>query len=90
MKNIKNIKGIKKVAGETREYLPKRGRLGFGYLQISLDKSKMELISKYQVGDPIENWTEYDDNDIVHIHDAKYQMSMAEIRDKISKAIYRY
>ena len=88
--NIKNIKGIKKVVGETRQYLPKRGCLGNGYLQISLDKSKMELTSKYQVGDPLENWTEYDDANIVHIHDAVYQMTMAEIRDKILKAVNRY
>lgn len=88
--NIKNIKNIKKIAGETREYLPKRERLGFGYLQISLDISTGELISKYQVGDPLENWTEYDDANIIHIHDAKYQMTMEEIRDKISKAVYRY
>ena len=77
MKKLK-IKGLKKACSETKGLNYLRGE----HIQLAIDISTGELITRYHIGD---NWTVFHDPDvrtIRHIHQA---CTMAEIREMVNE-----
>lgn len=81
-----SIKGLKKVAGETKSLT---GYYSGHYLQLNYDKSTGELITNYHCSFGQNSWTVYHDENIVRIGNLSRPYTMQEIADLIAEVMAR-
>lgn len=79
------MKGLKKASGETKFY----GYYSPRYTEIFYHKHTGEVWTKHQYSIGHNNWTQYDDPDIIKVCNASMHMTMQEIADMIAEKVYR-
>ena len=73
------MKGLKKASGNTANY----GSYGAEYDEIFYNRATGEIWTVYQCSLGGNSWTEYSDDSIVKICDARRHMAMQELADAI-------
>lgn len=75
--------GLRKACGETQDY----GTYSPSYDQIFYDRATGEIWTVYHYSLGMNSWTEYHDNDVIHICNAQHHMTMQEIADMIAQRV---
>lgn len=83
MANILKIKGIKKIAGESKSL---RGYYSGEYLQVNYDRSTGEAWTNFHCSFG-QNWWTYHDSDIINCGNISSPMTMVQIREMIEIAV---
>lgn len=71
-----NMLNLRKVSGQTVDN-------PIGYSQISYDTATGELLESWHPGDPLTSWTEYHDQDAIHICNTRKHLTMQQIADAV-------
>lgn len=78
------MRGLRKAAGETKGL---RGYYGGGYVQISYDTGTGDVLTDYHYSIGNSWWTQYHDQAIITVCNARRQMTMQQIADAIARAV---
>lgn len=78
-----NIKGLKKVSGETENYRC----YSPAYNEIFYNMESGELWSKYQYSLGQNWWTQYDDGNIIKVCNTQKHLTMQELADRVAEAV---
>lgn len=84
MENL-NIKGLKKIAGETKDL---KGFYSGEYLQLNYNKKTGEAWTDYFCSLGQNSWKEYHNSDIINCGNISEKKTMQEIKEMIHVALY--
>lgn len=81
-----NVKGLKKIAGETKKL---KGFYSGEYLQLNYNKKTGEAWTDYFCSLGQNSWKEYNDSDIINCGNISEKKTMKEIAEIIHEAILK-
>lgn len=85
MSNLK-IKGLKAIAGASKDL---QGYYSGRYLQVNYNRSTGKAWYNEHVSLGQNNWTKYDDRDIINCGNVSEPVTMAQLREMIEQAVMR-
>ncbi len=84
MANTIRIKGLKKIAGESKSL---SGYYSGQYLQVNYDRATGEAWTDFHCSFGQNSWSQYHDNNIINCGNISEPTTMVQIRDMIEGAL---